>query len=179
MSLQSANLEPKGIQGLGKAIKRKEDQRFIMGRGSYVDDMVLPNMHYLAIVHSPYAHAKILGIDSSEALKVPGVKAVITSKELAGANLAWIPTLAGDKQMVLADGKVVYQYQEVAAVIATTRQAAADGAAAVQDQACVPGTGYEKRPQDSGQDAQRPSPPAPGRGRPGHDGAATRAADRP
>ncbi|MDX2007911.1 MAG: aerobic carbon-monoxide dehydrogenase large subunit [Meiothermus sp.] len=131
MSVQSPNLEPKGIQGLGKAIKRKEDQRFILGRGSYVDDMVLPNMHYLAIVHSPYAHAKILSIDSSEAMKVPGVKAVITSKELAGANLAWIPTLAGDKQMVLADGKVVYQYQEVAAVIATTRQAAADGAAAV------------------------------------------------
>jgi carbon-monoxide dehydrogenase large subunit len=132
MSVESSNLEPKGVQGLGKAIKRKEDPRFIVGKGNYLDDINLPGMLYMALVHSPYAHAKILSIDTSQALKIPGVKAVITSKELAGAGLAWIPTLAGDKQMVLADGKVLFQHQEVAAVYAETRQAAADGAAQVQ-----------------------------------------------
>ncbi len=132
MAVETPNLEPKGIQGLGKAIKRKEDPRFIVGKGNYLDDINLPGMLHMALVHSPYAHAKILNIDTSEALKIPGVKAVITSKDLAAAGLSWIPTLAGDKQMVLADGKVLYQYQEVAAVYAETRQAAADGAAAVQ-----------------------------------------------
>jgi len=132
MAVDTPNLEPKGIQGLGKAIKRREDPRFLVGKGNYLDDIKLPGMMHMALVHSPYAHAKILSIDGSEAMKVPGVKAVITAKELAGAGLSWVPTLAGDKQMVLADGKVLYQHQEVAAVFADTREAAADGAAAVQ-----------------------------------------------
>ncbi|MEJ5234143.1 MAG: hypothetical protein WHV64_18235, partial [Geminicoccaceae bacterium] len=65
MAVQTPNLEPKGIQGLGKAIKRKEDARFIVGKGNYLDDINLPGMLYMALVHSPYAHAKILNIDTS------------------------------------------------------------------------------------------------------------------
>ncbi|MGR4065474.1 MAG: aerobic carbon-monoxide dehydrogenase large subunit [Vulcanimicrobiaceae bacterium] len=118
---------------LGLPMKRKEDPRFIRGRGRYVDDIVLPNMLWMALVHSPYPHALIKNIDSSAALAVPGVKAVITGKDLEGANLAWIPTFHGyDKQMVLAVGKVLFQFQEVAGVIAETREAAHDGAQLVQ-----------------------------------------------
>jgi carbon-monoxide dehydrogenase large subunit len=125
----STVIEPTPRHALGLPMKRKEDQRFIAGGGHYVDDVVLPNMLYLALVHSPYPHARIKNIDISEAMKVPGVKAVITGADLEKANLAWIPTFHGqDKQMVLAVGKVLYQYQEVAGVVATSREAAADGA---------------------------------------------------
>jgi carbon-monoxide dehydrogenase large subunit len=114
---------------IGVPMKRKEDARLIVGRGRYLDDITLPNMLYLALVHSPYAHARIKNIDTSAALAVPGVKAVITGKDLEAAGLAWIPTFHGyDKQMVLAVGKALFQYQEVAGVVAESREAAADGA---------------------------------------------------
>ena len=119
------------VGGMGHSVKRKEDPRFIRGKGEYIDDLVLPGMLWLDIVRSPYAHAKILGIDASEALKVPGVAAVVTGKDLEGYKLHWMPTLAGDMQMVLPVDTVMYQSQEVAAVIATSRYAAADGVAAV------------------------------------------------
>ena len=118
---------------LGQRMKRKEDPRFLQGKGNYVDDIVLPGMLYAAIVRSPYSHATLTSIDISEAMKVPGVKAVITGKDLEAAGLGWLPTFHGlDKQMVLAIGKVLFQYQEVAAVFAETRAAAYDGAEAVQ-----------------------------------------------
>ena len=119
------------VGGMGHSVKRKEDPRFVRGKGEYIDDLVLPGMLWLDIVRSPYAHAKILNIDSSEALKVPGVAAVVTGKDLEGYKLHWMPTLAGDMQMVLPVDTVMYQSQEVAAVIATSRYAAADGVAAV------------------------------------------------
>ncbi len=119
------------IGGMGHSVKRKEDPRFIRGAGEYIDDVVLKGMLWMDIVRSPYAHAKIKGIDASEALKIPGVLAVITGADLEKAGLHWMPTLAGDKQMVLPTDTVMYQSQEVAAVVATTRYIAADGAAAV------------------------------------------------
>jgi len=120
------------VKILGQPMKRKEDPRFIQGKGNYVDDIRLPNMAYMALVRSPYAHARINSINKDAALAIPGVVAVITGEDLAAAGLAWMPTLAGDNQMVLATGKVLFQYQEVAAVIADTREAAYDGAAAVE-----------------------------------------------
>jgi len=118
---------------LGVAMKRKEDPRFLQGKGNYVEDVVLPGMLHMAIVRSTYPHAEIASIDITEALKVPGVKAVITGKDLEAAGLGWLPTFHGfDKQMVLAIGKVLFQYQEVAAVFAESRAAAVDGAEAVQ-----------------------------------------------
>jgi len=119
------------IQGLGKSVKRKEDPRFIRGRGNYVDDIKLPGMLYLDIVRSPYAHAKILNIDASAALAMDGVLAVVTGKDLEAAGLAWMPTLMSDQQMVLPIDRVVYYGQEVAAVIATDRYIAADAVLAV------------------------------------------------
>jgi carbon-monoxide dehydrogenase large subunit len=113
-------------------MKRKEDARFIQGKGNYIDDHKLPGMLWLDIVRSPYAHAKIKNIDTSKAAKIPGVLGFITGKDLEKYNLHWMPTLAGDKQMVLPIDTVKYQAQEVVAVIATSRYAAADGVAAVQ-----------------------------------------------
>ena len=118
---------------MGVSMKRKEDPRFIQGKGNYIDDIKLPGMLSMAIVHSPYPHANINNIDISAAMKVPGVVAVITGQDLVNANLGWLPTFHGfDKQMVLAVGKVLYQYQEVAAVFAESREAAQDGAELVE-----------------------------------------------
>jgi aerobic carbon-monoxide dehydrogenase large subunit len=119
------------IGGMGHSVKRKEDPRFIRGQGRYIDDVNLPGQLWLDIVRSPYAHATIKGIDASEALKIPGVLAVITGADLEKAGLHWMPTLAGDKQMVLPTDTVMYQAQEVAAIVATTKYIAADGVAAV------------------------------------------------
>jgi carbon-monoxide dehydrogenase large subunit len=119
------------VGGMGHSVKRKEDPRFIRGKGEYIDDVNLPGQLWLDIVRSPYAHARIKSIDASEALKIPGVAAVVTGKDLEGYKLHWMPTLAGDMQMVLPVDTVMYQSQEVAAVIATSRYAAADGVAAV------------------------------------------------
>lgn len=118
---------PADVSGMGHRMKRKEDPRFIQGRGRYVDDIKLPGMLHMDIVRSPYAHAKILNIDASEALATPGVLAVITGKDLAAHKLHWMPTLMGDTQMVLPVDKVAYYAQEVCAVIATDRYTAADG----------------------------------------------------
>ena len=119
------------VSGMGHSMKRKEDGRFIRGKGNYVDDIVLPDMLFMDIVRTPYPHAKILGIDTSRALATPGVLAVITGRDLEKYNLHMMPTLMSDTQMVLPTDRVVYQSQEVAAVIATSRYAAADGVAAV------------------------------------------------
>src|SRR5579863_8683556 len=119
------------IPGLGEPYKRKEDARFIRGQGNYVDDVNLPGMLYGDIVRSPYAHALIKNLDISKALQVPGVLAVITGKDLAAAGLAWMPTLSADTQAVLALDRVHFQMQEVAFVVGTSRQAAADGVEAV------------------------------------------------
>jgi carbon-monoxide dehydrogenase large subunit len=120
------------ICGMGHSMKRKEDPRFLRGQGRYVDDIKLPGMLHMDIVRSPYAHAKILAIRTEKALAVPGVLAVITGETLKGFNLHWMPTLMSDTQQVLPVEKVMYQSQEVAAVIATDRYAAADGVEAVE-----------------------------------------------
>ena len=120
------------LQGMGCSRKRKEDARFIRGQGSYVDDIQLPGMLFGAMVRSPYAHARIKSINKTKALALPGVVAVLTADDLKPVNLAWMPTLGGDVQAVLADKKVCFQYQEVAFVIANDRYAAADGVEAVE-----------------------------------------------
>ena len=81
-------------------------------------------------VRSPYAHARVKSIKTEAALAIPGVHAVITAADLS--QTTWMPTLAGDVQMVLADGKVLFQGQEVAFVVADNRHAADDGIKAVE-----------------------------------------------
>jgi len=112
--------------GVGASIRRREDDRFIRGRGRYVEDIVLPRMLHMVILRSPLAHAKIVSIDKSGAEAMDGVVAVVTGADLAAHNLAWMPTLSGDTQAVFATDKVRFQGQEVAAVIATDPYIARD-----------------------------------------------------
>ena len=120
------------LQGMGCKRKRVEDVRFTQGKGNYVDDIKLPGMLHGDFHRSSHAHARIVKIDTSKAKAVPGVLAVLTAEDLKGVNLAWMPTLAGDVQMVLADGKVLFQNQEIAFIVATDRYIAADAADLVE-----------------------------------------------
>ena len=111
--------------GYGR-LQRKEDPRFVRGKGNYVDDIVLPGMLHGAILRAPVAHARLVSIDTARALAHPKVVAVITGKDLEGLKLAWAPTLSADVQAVLVTDKVRFQGQEVAFVIAEDRYAARD-----------------------------------------------------
>jgi aerobic carbon-monoxide dehydrogenase large subunit len=128
---EAAEAARQAMGGIGVSLARKEDARFIHGQGHYVDDVVLPGMLHMVIVRSPHAHARIKGIDSSAAMAIPGVVAVVTGELLAQHKLAWMPTLSGDTQAVLATDKVRFQGQEVACVIAETKYIAEDAAALV------------------------------------------------
>src|SRR3972149_505345 len=114
------------VHGMGVALKRKEDPRLIQGKGNFVEDISLRGMVWGQMVRSPYGHARIVSINTEEAMKLPGVLAVITGKDMEEAGLAWIPTLSADRQMVLAVDKVLFQGQEVAFVVAEDRYTAAD-----------------------------------------------------
>src|SRR5713226_8993724 len=119
----------------GKAIKRREDPRFITGRGTYVDDVKLPGMTYAAFVRSPHAHARIKAIDSARATKVPGVLAVYTGQDVrvGGLPCGWmLPGIKVPTRPALAQGKARYVGEPVAVVIGETAYAAKDGAEAVK-----------------------------------------------
>jgi carbon-monoxide dehydrogenase large subunit len=115
-----------GLKGLGSSRKRVEDARFTQGKGNYVDDIKMPDMLFGDFVRSQYAHARIKSVNTAAALALPGVIAVLQAADLAPLGLHWMPTLAGDKQMVLSDGKVLFQGQEIAFVIAEDRYICAD-----------------------------------------------------
>lgn len=119
---------------IGSSVKRREDARLIAGRGQYIGDMSMPGMVHAALLRSPYAHARIRGIDASEALKLPGVLAVVTGPELR-ENMAPMPsytelvgkpapTKAHDYPMAVT--KARYVGDPVAAVVATSRYVAED-----------------------------------------------------
>jgi aerobic carbon-monoxide dehydrogenase large subunit len=114
------------VRGLGHSVKRKEDERFIRGKGNYIDDITLPGMLHMELLRSPFAHARIVSVDTSRAEALPGVVAVVTGELMAQHNLAWMPTLSGDTQAVLATDKVRFQGQEVAAVVAESAYVAKD-----------------------------------------------------
>src|ERR671934_1148402 len=130
----------------GKAIKRREDPRFITGRGQYVDDVKLPGMTYAAFVRSPHAHARIRAIDISQAKAHPGVVAVFTGKDMTGVNslpCGWdlrkeknIPGVVQDLAMVphmpLTSDVARHVGDPVAVVIADSLDAAADAAEKVR-----------------------------------------------
>jgi carbon-monoxide dehydrogenase large subunit len=86
------------LEGMGCSRKRREDPRFIQGKGTYVDDIKMPGMLFGVMVRSPYAHARVKKIDKSRALAHPGVHAVLTADDLKPLKLHWMPTLAGDVQ---------------------------------------------------------------------------------
>lgn len=134
MNAPSKELEARelALAGMGVSRLRKEDARFIQGKGNYVDDIRLPGMLHMDIVRAPIAHGRIVRISKEAALAIPGVHAVLTAEDLKPLKLHWMPTLAGDVAAVLADEKVHFQMQEVAVVIADDRYSAADGVEAVE-----------------------------------------------
>ncbi len=119
----------------GKSIKRREDPRFITGRGQYVDDVKLPGTTYAAFVRSPHAHAKLKAVNTTKAKGVPGVVAVYTGQDVKVGALpcGWmLPDIKVPPRPVLAQGKVRYVGEPVAIVIADSAYTAKDGAEAVQ-----------------------------------------------
>jgi len=125
----SADLAAAGehvMNGAYGPVKRKEDARFIRGKGYFVDDIALPGMLHGAILRSPLAHARIVSVDATAAEAHPRVEAVITGETLAALKLAWMPTMSQDVQAVLATDKVRFQGQEVAFVVAQDRYSARD-----------------------------------------------------
>src|SRR5467141_1348953 len=116
----------------GKSIKRREDPRFITGKGNYTDDLRLPGMTYAAFVRSPHAFAGIKKIDISKATKHPGVVAVFTGKDMTGVNslpCGWLlPDLKVPPHMPLASDAARYVGDPVAIVIAESQTAALDAA---------------------------------------------------
>ena len=118
---------------LGASIRRKEDHRLLTGRGRYTADIVLPRMLHVAFVRSPFAHARIAGIDTAAAQTAPGVAAVVTASDLAGTvnpirAEARFPGFHVSDWPILAGETVRYQGEPVAAVIATSPELAVDAA---------------------------------------------------
>ena len=112
---------------VGQPIKRKEDTRLLTGRGRFIDDLKLPGMRYAAILRSPYAHAKIVELDTEEALSKPGVVAVITGNDIVELTNPMAPAPAIPIQYYpIAVGKVRFVGEPVALVVASSRYEAED-----------------------------------------------------
>ncbi len=128
---------------IGKSVKRVEDKRFITGKGNYTDDIVLPGMLHAFILRSPHAHARINGIDISEAEKAEGVVKIYTGKDIAESGVGGIPTgwqvnfKNGDTMKepphpILVTDKVLHVGDNVACVIAETKQQAKDASELIE-----------------------------------------------
>ncbi len=128
-----------GFEGIGAAVRRKEDARFLAGRGHYTDDINRPGQLYAAIRRSDRPHARIVRIDSAEAQGMPGVVAVFTGADMQAENIGGLPCgwqihskdgspMAEPPHPVLAVGKVRHVGDPVAVVVAETKQAARDAA---------------------------------------------------
>src|ERR1700730_984957 len=131
-----------GVEGIGASVVRKEDKRFITGKGRYVDDIKLVGTTYAHFIRSPHAHAKVKGIDSSEAMKMPGVVAVLTGQQIVDDKVGnlicgWAITSKDGTPMkmgawpAMAPETVRFVGQAAAVVIAETKNQAKDAAEAV------------------------------------------------
>ena len=122
---------------IGKSVPRPNAKKLVEGRGQYVDDVVLPRMVHVAFVRSPHAHAKIAGIDATDALKMPGVLRVFTGKDLATHCDPWVSVLVHLKGMKSAPQhplpleRATWVGEAVAAVVAESRAIAEDAIAKV------------------------------------------------
>src|SRR6185295_3143717 len=131
-----------GVEMMGARVARKEDKRFVTGRGRYTDDMTVPGMHFAAFIRSPHAHAKIKSIDTTAAKAMPGVDGILTGTELAADGIGnlicgWMIKSKDGAPMkmgaypALAKETVRYVGQPFAVVVAATRAQARDAADAV------------------------------------------------
>src|SRR5256714_3680157 len=131
-----------GVEGIGASVVRKEDRRFVTGKGRYVDDIRLVGMTHAYFVRSPHAHAKVKSIDTSAAMKMPGVVGVLTGREIVDDKIGnlicgWAITSRDGTPMkmgawpAMAPETVRFVGQAVAVVIAETKNQAHDAAEAV------------------------------------------------
>ena len=143
---------------IGRAVPRPNIRRLLEGRGTFIDDMILPRTVHLAFVRSPYAHADVTRIDTSAAAKIPGVVAAITARDIAPFCLPWMGVLDHLKgiksapQYPLANGRAHWQGEPVVAIAAESRAIAEDAVQLVEvdykelpvvadmEQALTPGT---------------------------------------
>jgi carbon-monoxide dehydrogenase large subunit len=121
---------------VGQSVLRKEDPELVTGRGRYTDDLTVPGMLWMSVVRSPFAHARIKGVDVSRALEVPGVVAAFAGSDFEWTGpllMAWPVTdeLKNAPHMPLATDKALYQGDGVAVVVGESRGAAMDGAEVV------------------------------------------------
>src|SRR3984885_3917465 len=127
------------FEGIGASVRRKEDARFLNGRGNYTDDINRPGQLHAYVKRSDRPHAKINSIDSAAASKAPGVVAVFTGADMAAENIGGLPCgwqihskdgspMAEPPHPVIAVGKVRHVGDPVAVVIAETKQQAKDAA---------------------------------------------------
>jgi carbon-monoxide dehydrogenase large subunit len=123
---------------VGEAVRRKEDPRLLTGQGRYVDDLSLPGMVWMSVVRAPLAHARIVSVDVTPALEVPGVVAAFSGADLRSEFAGPLPCVwpvTEDIKMTehwpLTTDKVRFMGEGVAVVLAETRAAAQDGAGAV------------------------------------------------
>jgi len=134
MSLSRADLPNSYI---GRSVPRPNLPRLVQGRATYTDDVTLPRLVHAAFLRSPHAHARILGLDSAAAMRVPGVLRVFTGADLAAVCDPWVATLDHLKGMKSAPQyplpleRATWQGEAVVAVIAESRAAAEDGVAAL------------------------------------------------
>ena len=129
---------------IGAALKRREDPPLVRGAGRYVDDLVLPHMAFLTILRSPHASARIAGVDTTRAAKLPGVLAIFTARDLEGhvdaePAIGFPPMARRPPRPLLARDFVRYVGEPVAAVVSVDRYVGADAAAAIEVE-------YEPRP---------------------------------
>jgi carbon-monoxide dehydrogenase large subunit len=132
-----------GPQGIGAAVERKEDRRFLVGKGRYTDDLVLPGQAWAVFVRSPHAHAAIRSIGAERALAAPGVLAVLTGEQVAADGLGGIPcgwqiknkdgsVMVEPPHPALALGKVRHAGDPVVMVVAETKAQAREAAQLVE-----------------------------------------------
>jgi aerobic carbon-monoxide dehydrogenase large subunit len=148
--------------GIGAAVRRKEDQRFITGKGHYTDDVNRPGQCHAYFLRSPHAHARIKNIDSKAAAAMPGVLAVLTGAELAADKVGnlicgWMITSKDGSQMkmaphpAIAHGKANYVGDPMAVVVAETLAQAKDAAEKVKvDYELLPALSDSAKSQDQG-----------------------------
>ena len=126
-------------EGIGAAVTRREDRRFLLGKGRYTDDIQLPEQSWAVFVRSPHAHAAIRSIDAARALAAPGVLAVLTGDDVAADGLGGIPcgwqiknkdgsNMVEPPHPALAQGQVRHAGDPVAMVVADTRAQAREAA---------------------------------------------------
>src|SRR6201990_3425185 len=139
MMVMQAKTEPLSLLDrpnsyIGKSVPRPHLDRLMQGRGLYVSDLELPRMAHVVFLRSPHAHAKIIGIETAAAKRLPGVIAVVTGEQLAAVITPWVGVLSHLKglksapQHAIAIDRVCWQGEAVAAIVATSRAIAEDAA---------------------------------------------------